>query len=115
MAREAEKWSLQKPHPQHSNPQMHRISHLQGSFPGGSDGKESACNAGDPGSIPGLERSPGERNGNRLQYSCLGNPMYRGAWQTTVHGVMKSWTFHFFLKDYRFVPYILCVNPWNPH
>ena len=47
--------------------------------PGGSDGKESACGAGDPGSIPGLGRSPGEGGGNTLQYSCLGNPMDRGA------------------------------------
>ena len=49
-------------------------------FPGGSDGKASVYNAGDPGSIPGLGRSPGERNGNPLQYSCLENPMDRGAW-----------------------------------
>ena len=49
-------------------------------FPGGSDGKESVCSAGDPGSIPGLERSPGEGNSNPLQYSCLENPMERGAW-----------------------------------
>ena len=48
-------------------------------FPGGSDSKESACNAGDPGLIPGLGRSPGERNGNPLQYSCLENPMNREA------------------------------------
>ena len=48
-------------------------------FPDGSDGKESACNEGDPGSIPGSERSPGEGNSNPLQYSCLGNPMDRGA------------------------------------
>ena len=62
-------------------------------FPGGSAGKESACNSGDTGdmgSIPGLGRSPGERNGNPLQYSCLGNPMDRGAWWATVHGVKKS-------------------------
>ena len=58
--------------------------------PGGSDGKESACNAGDPGSIPGLGRSPGEGNGNPLQYSCLENSMDRGAWQATVHGIEKS-------------------------
>ena len=51
---------------------------LQG-FPGGSDGKASACNAGDPGSIPGSRRSPGEGNGNPLQHSCLENPMDRGA------------------------------------
>ena len=49
-------------------------------FPGGSDGKGSVYNAGDLGSIPGLERSPGERNGNPLQYYCLENPMDRGAW-----------------------------------
>ena len=48
-------------------------------FPGGSDGKASACNAGDPGSIPGSGRSPGEGNGNPLQHSCLENPMDRGA------------------------------------
>ena len=48
-------------------------------FPGGSDGKASACNAGDPGSIPGLGRSPGEGNGNPLQHSCLENPMDGGA------------------------------------
>ena len=61
-------------------------------FPGGSESKESACNAGDPGSIPGLGRSPGEGNDNLLQYSCLENPMDRGAWQATVHGVAKSQT-----------------------
>ena len=59
-------------------------------FPGGSDSKESACNAGDLGSIPGSGRSPGEGNGNPLQYSCLENPMGRGAWQATVHGTAKS-------------------------
>ena len=61
-------------------------------FPGGSDGKESAYNAGDSGSIPGLGRSPGEGNGNPLQYSCLENPTHRGAWQATVHGVTKNQT-----------------------
>ena len=61
-------------------------------FPGGSEDKASACNAGDLGSIPGLGRSPGEGNGNQLQYSCLENPMDRGAWRATVHGVAKSWT-----------------------
>ena len=61
-------------------------------FPGGSDGKESACNVGDLGSIPGLGRSSGEGNGNPLQYSCLKNPMDRGAWQATAHGVTKSQT-----------------------
>ena len=61
-------------------------------FPGGSDSKEPACNAGDPGSIPGTRRSPGESNGNQLQYSCLGNSMDRGAWWSTVHGVTESHT-----------------------
>ena len=61
-------------------------------FPDGSDGKESACSVGDPGSIPGLGRSPGEGNGNPLQYSCLKNPMDRRVWWPTVHGVTKSWT-----------------------
>ena len=61
-------------------------------FPGGSDGKESARNAGDPGSIPGSGRSPGEGNGNPLQYPCLENPMDGGAWQATVYGVAKSLT-----------------------
>ena len=58
--------------------------------PGGSDGKDSACNGEDPGSILGLGRSPGERNHNRLQYSCLGNAMDRGAGWATVRGVSKS-------------------------
>ena len=60
------------------------------SFPGGSVGKESACSAGDPGSIPELERSPGEGNGNPLQYPCLENLMDRGAWWAAVHGVAKK-------------------------
>ena len=61
-------------------------------FPGGLNSKESARNTGDPGSIPGSGRSPGERNDNLLQYSCLENSMDRGAWQATVHGVAKSQT-----------------------
>ena len=63
---------------------------LEGGFPCSSVGKESACNAGDPGLIPGSGRSPGEGNGNPLQYSCLGNAMDRAAWRATVHGVTKS-------------------------
>ena len=59
------------------------------SKPFSSDGKASACNAGDLGSIPGSERSPGEGNGKPLQYSCLENPMDGGAWGTTVHGVAE--------------------------
>ena len=61
-------------------------------FPGGSEGKESACNTGDPGSIPVSGRSPGEGHGNPLQYFFLGNPMDRGAWHVTVHRVTKSQT-----------------------
>ena len=61
-------------------------------FPGGSDSKVSARNVGDLGSIPGLGRSPGEGNGNPLQYSCLENSMDGGAWWATVHKVMKSRT-----------------------
>ena len=59
-------------------------------FPGGSAGKESACNAGDLGSIPGPGRSPREGNGNALQRSRLENPVDRGAWGATVHGVAES-------------------------
>ena len=62
------------------------------SFPDGSEGKASACNVGDLGSIPGLGRSPGEGNGNPLQYSCLENPTDRGAWHATVHRVAQSLT-----------------------
>ena len=58
--------------------------------PAGSDGKESTCNAGDPGSTPGLGRSPGGGNGNPLHYSCLENPMDRGTWWAIVHWVIKS-------------------------
>ena len=61
-------------------------------FSGGSDGKESACNVGDPGLIPGLGLSPGERNGIPLQYSCLENSKDRGAWGATVYGVAESQT-----------------------
>ena len=59
-------------------------------FPGGSEIKASACNAGDLGSIPGSGRSPAEGNGNPLQYSCLENPIDRGAWKPTVHGVIRA-------------------------
>ena len=65
---------------------------IVGGFPLGSDGKESASSAGDPGSILGLGRSLGEENGYPPQYSCLENPMDRGAWGATVHGITKSWT-----------------------
>ena len=75
-------------------------------FPGGSDGKVSACSAGDLGSIPGSGRSPGEGNGNPLQHSCLENPMDRGAWWATVHGVTKSQTR---LIDFTFTVYYSIV------
>ena len=67
-------------------------STLEGGFPGGSGDKESACNAGDPGLIPGSGRSPGEGNGNPLQYSCLENSTDRGVWQAIIHEVTKSQT-----------------------
>ena len=72
---------------------------------GGSDSKESPCNAGDSGLIPGLGRSSGERNGRPLQCSCLENPLGTGTWRATVHGVAKSWTrlsdkhFHTFICE----------------
>ena len=62
---------------------------------------ESACNAGDLSLIPGLGKSPGEENGNPLQYSCLENPMDGEVWQTTVQRVAKSWTQ---LSDFTFIP-----------
>ena len=81
-------------------------------FPGGS-GKELVCGAGDSGSIPGLGRSPGEGNGNPLQYSCLENSMDRGVWQATVHGVAKSWTqlseFHFEHSGYFLLAHVVAV------
>ena len=69
----------------------HSVTDMWG-FPDGSVGKESACKAGDTGSLPGSGRFPRGRNGNPFQYSCLENPMDRGARWATVHGVTKSWT-----------------------
>ena len=77
-------------------------------FPGGLEVKASAWNAGDPGSIPGSGRSPGEGNGNPLQYSCLENPVEGGAWWATVHGVTKSRTW---LSDLTFVFGVLSRLP----
>ena len=65
------------------------IQSARSGFPSGSDGKESACSAGDPGSIPGSGSSPGEGNGNLLRYPCLKNSMDRGAWWATDHGVSE--------------------------
>ena len=70
--------------------EVYLILKMREGFPGGSDGKESACNVGDLGWIPGLGRSPGGGHDNLLQYSCLENP--HGAWWATVHGVTKRWT-----------------------
>ena len=71
---------------------IHFFIQVKLGFPGGSDGKESACNAGDLGSIPGLGRSSGEGNGYPLQYSCLQNSMNGGASSATDHRVTNSWT-----------------------
>ena len=81
----AEPWATCKAY--YSLTPMHTMD-----FPGGSDGKVSAYNARDPGSIPTLGRSPREGNGNPLQYSCFENPMDGGAWWATVHGVTESQT-----------------------
>jgi len=86
-------------------------------LPGGISGKESACQARDTSSIPGSGRPPGERNGNPLQYSCLENPMDRGAWRATVHRVAKSQTrlkwlsthAHMSQKDYEQMT-MMCVT-----
>ena len=82
-------------------------------FPGGSEVKVPACYLGDLGSVPGLGRFPGEGNGNPLQYSCLENPMDRGAWWATVHGVTKSQTqlsdFTFFSFVQRFVMFVVII------
>ena len=76
-------------------------------FPCGSGGKASDCSAGDPGLMSGVGKSPEEGNGNPLQYSCLENPMDRGAWQAIVHGVSKS---QMQLSTYTFTP-ILALFP----
>ena len=77
------------PHPNSTSIHIYIYIVIYGGFPGGSDGKESAFNAGDLGSIPRLGRSPGEENGNPLQYSCPENSTDREAWQAIVHGVTE--------------------------
>ena len=77
-----------------SKSQTHLRDFHFSSFPGDSDHKESACNAGGLGLIPGSGRSPGEGNGYPLQYSCLENSMDRGAWRVTIHGVTKNPNIH---------------------
>ena len=97
--KESEMEHTHTPHTHHTHTHHTHTHHTHthththtGGFPGGSDGKESACDAGEPGLISGSGRSPGEGNDNLLQYSCLENPMDRGAWQATVHGVANSQT-----------------------
>ena len=86
-------------------------------FAGGSDGKESTCNERDLGSVPGLERFPGEGNGNPLQHSCLENPSERGTWESTVHGVAKSWhdwaTNTFILLFSHFLPFLNILSSYH--
>ena len=74
----------------HESDRERQIAYEPQGFPGGSDGKESTCNGGDPGSILESRRLPGEGNGYPLQYSCLENSMERGAWRAIIHGVAKS-------------------------
>ena len=86
-------------------------------FPGGSEVKASAYNAGDLGSIPGLGRSPGEGNGNPFQYSCLENPMDGGAWWAAVHGVTKSQTrlsnFTFYSRWNGTISLKICITSYK--
>ena len=85
---------------------------ILGGFPCGSDSKESACNSGDPDSPLGLGRSPGEGNGNPLQYSCLQNSMDRGAWWATDHEVSKSWTWLSVIITFLyFLPWFHDISP----
>ena len=93
-------------------------------FPGGSAGKEYACNAGDPGLIPGSGRSPGGGHGNPFQYFCLENSIDRRVWQAKVHGITKSqtWLTHTQLKKLtklfknlaKLVHYLQCSMKWKP-
>ena len=85
-------WQDVKPGVTNISLSIFREGQAKAGFPGGSDAKASASNAGDPGSVPGSGRSPGEGNGNPLRYSCLENSMGGGACWATVHGVAKSRT-----------------------
>ena len=88
----AELWVEGKDHGISSRSSMFELHSAFGGFPGGSNGKESSCNAGNSGLIPGLESCIGEWNGNPLQYFCLNNSIVRGAWQAAVHGVVNRLT-----------------------
>ena len=87
-------------------------SSLNLGFPCVSNGKVSACNAGDGGSIPGLVRSPGKGNGNPLQYSCLENSMDKGVWWATVHGVTKSQTWLTSSHTHTHIPKTCSEQAW---
>ena len=78
-------------------------------FPGGSEGKEFTCNAGDLGLIPWFGRSAEGEHGNPLQYSCLENPMDRGTWWATVHGVTRSWTGSIVMPALSFLIFVVYV------
>ena len=92
--------------------QLHKYT----GFPGGSDSKESACSAGDPGSVPGSGRFPGEGNGNPLQYPSLENSMDGGAWQATVHGLQRvghDWTTSLSLStSIHWLHCLACFQVW---
>ena len=94
--------------------------HSDRGFPDSSGGKESACSVGDLGPIFGLGRSPGVGNGNSLQYCGLENPMDRGAWRATVHGVTESQTplkqlsMHAYTTNLYVYTFILFRQPWDP-
>ena len=85
-------------------------------FPGGSDGKESTCNSGDLGSIPGLGRSPGEGHSNSVQYFCLENPMDRGAWWATVQGLQRvrhNWSNLIHTHTVIYLTYYCKMRKWR--
>ena len=102
----------------HTHTHTHTYLSIYLGFPGGSDGKESACSEGDTGSIPELERAPGVGNGNPLQYSCLENSMDRGAWWATVQGVAESWTqlsnFHKYILKYLYLFKLISIDLLAP-